>query len=323
MGSRAFWRRARAPAEYGLIRLAMGAVSRLSFASLAPWARKLGRVALCFPKPRRTIYANLTVAFPDWPASQRAQVAREVAANVCLTFMEFLWFGSHPEELRTRVSFEGEDAQRIADVASSGGGSILLAPHLGNWELLGQRISAAGIRISGVARRIRHAKVEELGRRIRTYHGTGFIEEAGAARGILRTLRNGEMVGILMDQNVRPRRGGIFVDFFGLPAPTSRAPAAFARRLGAHVVCAAVVREDGALRVRSLIPPRPAADYADDVEATQAFLQLNEKLIRQHPEQYMWDYSRWQYIPDDASTELRTKFPWYSKPLKARMSADG
>ena len=323
MGSRASWRRVRGPAEYGLIRLAMGAVSRLPFSSLAPWSRRLGRVALCFfPKPRRTIHTNLAVAFPEWPAPQRTQVAREVVANVCLTFMEFLWFGTHPEELRTRISFEGEDAQRIADVASNEGGSILLAPHLGNWELLGQRISAAGIKIRGVARRIRHARVEELARRIRTCHGMGVIEEAGAARGIVKTLRNGEMVGILMDQNVRPHRGGIFVDFFGLPAPTSRAPAALARKLDARVVCAAVVREDGGLRVRSLLPPRPVGDYADDVEATQAFLQLNEQLIRRYPEQYMWDYSRWQYVPDDVPPELRTKFPWYSRPLKARTASE-
>ena len=318
MGSSASWRRLRAPAEYGLVRLAMSAAGRLSFPSLAPWARLLGRAALCFPRSRRTILANLGVAFPEWPASRRTQVMREVAGNVCLTFMEFLWFGSHPEELRARISFDGEDAQRVADVAAGGGGAILLAPHLGNWELLGQRISAAGIRISGVARRIRHAKVEELGRRIRTRHGMGIIEEAGAARGILRALKGGQMVGILMDQNVRPHRGGIFVDFFGLPAPTSRAPAALARKLGAHVICAAVVRESGGLRLRSVLPPRPAQDYADDLEATQAFLQLNEQLIRQHPGQYMWDYSRWQYIPDNVPTELRTKFPWYAKPLETR-----
>ena len=171
--------------------------------------------------------------------------------------------------------------------------------------------------MAAVARRLRNHRLERLVRQARGWHGMEIIHETGAARGVLRALKQGKVVGIMIDQNVKPRRGGVFVDFFGLPVPTSRAPAAFARKLDVPVICAAVVRENGALRLRMATLSRPASQYADDTQLTGEMLALSERFISQYPDQYMWAYRRWQHVPESVCPEVRARFPFYAKDVAA------
>ena len=57
----------------------------------------------------------------------------------------------------------------------------------------------------------------------------------GELRPVLQALRHGRMIGILMDQNAA-RREGVFVDFFGRAASTSRSMALLAVRTQTPIV---------------------------------------------------------------------------------------
>jgi len=54
--------------------------------------------------------------------------------------------------------------------------------------------------------------------RLRTSTGNGTVPKQRAMGQILRLLKEGETVGILLDQNMAWQEG-VFVDFFGEPAP--------------------------------------------------------------------------------------------------------
>ena len=45
-------------------------------------------------------------------------------------------------------------------------------------------------------------------------------------------------------------------------------------------------------------------------------MKMTENLIRMAPEQYLWLYKRFQYIPQDASEELKRKYPSYARVVK-------
>jgi KDO2-lipid IV(A) lauroyltransferase len=231
-----------------------------------------------------------------------------------MTFLEFLHFTRHPERVAMAADVHDEEFRDVLATGHSANGAMMVTPHLGNWELLGQVVAAHGVRLCAVAQPIRNSWGARLVDRARRYHGLELIPVEGAARGMLRAARAGKPIGMLMDQNTRLGEGGMFADFFGLPVATTRAPAALARRLELPVVVAACVREEGRLRVRSVRLPRPVSGYSNDSELTQALMAANEELIRAYPEQYAWMYRRWRYMPATAPPEVQARYPFYAKP---------
>ena len=134
----------------------------------------------------------------------------------------------------------------------------------------------------------------------------------------LTALKQGKSIGILIDQNTRVRDGGEFVDFFGLPVPSSTAPAALKRYCDAHNVPAVIIfgscprLEDGRSVAHIEYLSKPFEQYADDREVIQELMVKAEADIRRYPDQYLWFYKRFQYICPDASEEVKKKYPAYA-----------
>jgi KDO2-lipid IV(A) lauroyltransferase len=292
-----FRRKIREPFFWLAAKLLMAALWLLPHRSLRGLSAVFGRAWWLDSKTRRVTLANVAVAFPEKSAAERTAIARASCRNIALTFLEFLWFARHPQRLRAKVDMAGPEAQAILAEAGSDRGGVFLSPHLGNWELSAQIVAASGVPMTAVAAKVKSPLMARIVTRAREFHGIRIIPEHGAARGMLQSVREGRPVGLLIDQNTRLKEGGVFIPFFGLPATASRAPAAFARRMKLGVTVAALVRMDGRLTLRRETLPKPVADYTDDLELTRDLLALHERLIRRFPEQYLWMYERWRYIP--------------------------
>ncbi len=267
------------------------------------------------PQGKRIAAANLTAVFPEWDAKKRNQVLSLALKNLVLTALEFIWFMRHPDKLRDHLDMEADTEAEIRKTAAAPKGALLLTPHLGNWEILGQATASLNIELYAVANKMRNEWIEEKIRKAREYHGMHIISTKGAVRKMLKVLSEGNPLAILMDQNVRPSKGGIFVDFFALPAATTRAPAMLARRLKTDVLIGACVRQNNKFKVVLTRLAKAAEDYESDEELTQDLMKVNESLIRQYPEQYAWAYKRWRYIPEDISVVKKERFPFYARPL--------
>ena len=289
-------------------------VGCLPYRALPRFARMLALALRCVPSFRKLTLANLAVAFPEKSRAERRRIWRENCAHLALTFLEFLWFDRHPERLKTLVDVSAPEAQDVLRRGRAGPGMIFLTPHLGNWEVSGQILAMHGVPFAAVAAPVKSRFVAAIMTRARTFSGMELIPEEGAVRGIVQAVRAGRSIGVLMDQNTSPRKGGIFVPFFALPAATSRAPAALARRLRLEICPGMLVREEGRLRLLIATMPKATAAYASDEELTRDLMAVNEQLIRRHPEQYVWFYKRWRYVPADVPAELRLRFPYYAQP---------
>ncbi len=102
------------------------------------------------------------------------------------------------------------------------------------------------------------------------------------------------------------------------PAPPVGQPAAWwsARRANAPRCVGACVEEaSGRYRGIPTPLPRPPAEYADDAELSQEISNMTEALVRRYPEQYVWLYQRWRYIPPDWDP-AHGEFPYYAKPFR-------
>ena len=262
----------------------------------------------------KLIRANLKVAFPDMEPCQIRALARKNVYNCTWNWIDFIRLLRHPERIEGFV----EEYDIPDDLPSP---AILCIPHIGSWELLAQAIpSRMKGKSAAVAALFPYRKLNDILARSRTVNGLGIIPREGAVRGMLEVLRKGTNVGILIDQNLSPKHGGLFVDFFGLPVPTSPLPALAAQRRKVALASSACIRNPNG-KFRIIVRPirEPAPDESLK-EVTQRIIAANEELIREWPEQYTWLYKRWFYTPLDLEPERVAKLPFYAKSPKYAMN---
>lgn len=267
-------------------------------------ARRLGAITARLlptlsPRHRRIVLTNLRLAFGREKSEE--EIRRLVAGfyhHIGRCFAEFIRLPAlSREELLRLVSLEGEE--HVRQGLAAGRGVILLTGHVGNWELTGARIAAAGFPLNVIAREQREADLTDFITGTREKTGMRVIPRETAVRRTLAALRRNELVGILSDQNAGEE--GIFVDFFGHLASTPAGPAAFALRTGAAVIPVfGRRRRDDTHRVVFL--PRVEVSRSGDRERdlrenTARFTKIIEEAIRREPSQWFWLHKRWKARP--------------------------
>jgi KDO2-lipid IV(A) lauroyltransferase len=187
-----------------------------------------------------------------------------------------------------------------------GKGVVFISGHVGNWELLARRVARAGFPSQSIAKETTDPRLTALVERFRAQGGVRSIwrGQEGAARAMLRALKAGEILGLLIDQDTRVQ--SLFVPFFGELAATPRAAADLALRTGAAVVVGFCQREGEGYRLWMEEVPYTAGDdrEADALALTTALSQRIEAAIRRAPEQWVWMHQRWKTRPPRAAAEL-------------------
>jgi KDO2-lipid IV(A) lauroyltransferase len=118
-------------------------------------------------------------------------------------------------------------------------------------------------------------------------------------RKVLGILKQGEVIVMLMDQNVDWYEG-VFVDFFGRRACTNKGLALLARKTEAPVVPVFLIRKESGfiVEIGQEVPLIKTGDKTKDIEAnTQQYNKIIEDIIRRYPDQWFWVHQRWKTRP--------------------------
>jgi KDO2-lipid IV(A) lauroyltransferase len=292
------------PTRYGLEAAAAAAagavVRRLPRPLVLALGRGLGRLWAAIDRRHRgVLVGNLRPSFPDWDAGRLERVARAVYAHFGAVLLDLLWMeGRSGEALLRVVEFEGEEHYRAA--ASRGRGILYCTAHLGNWEIHAIAHAAKNEALSVVARPLDNPALDARLVALRRATGNTVIYKRKALASVLRELRAGRAVAMLLDQNVQAE-DGIFVEFFGRPAATTTVAAALALKTGCALVPVwTELRRDGryVLHYEPAVEVRPDAERdAEIARLTQALARRTEQWIRGAPEQWLWMHRRWKTQP--------------------------
>ncbi len=283
--------------EYALFAALARAVGALAWNGRVAAGRAAGRLWwLLDGRHRRVAVDNIRAAFPELGPGEASALARKNFEHLGITAAEFLGLRvSGPEEVLARYRFEGlEHAGRVLE---SGRGFLALTAHLGNWELAGAAVSAAGYRFFGVARRIRNPLVDRAVTRIRERFGGTVIPHRRAAPAVLRAVRSGGIVAFVMDQRALLREA-VRSTFFGRPVATNRGLAVLALRTGAPVLPCFARREKGGRHVLTVDAPLEPPDSGPFEERVRRFTAqfdaVIESAVRRNPSQWFWVHRRWR-----------------------------
>ena len=241
---------------------------------------------------------TLARAFPDRTPAELRRIRAGLYRNLGRNLGEgaALAFG-RGRVLLEQTRFVHEE--RLREAHARGRGVLILTAHTGNWELAAAKVAALGYPFSIIAKDFRGRFATEYVSRMRERYGIRVLPARQAYRTCLRALRNNEVIGFMLDQNMI-RDEGVFVEFFGRPACTSPGLAYLAAQSGAPVVPAFARRRPGQgleICVQPLLEP-PADRRPETIrEATQAYSRQVEAFIREHPEQWIWIHRRWRTRP--------------------------
>jgi KDO2-lipid IV(A) lauroyltransferase len=258
--------------------------------------RLLGQVAFYgIPRIRRVGVANLDLAYgPKLTPLEKQRIVRRATENLGIVAAEF---GHLPKlyeaGVDSRIRMEGtEHLDRTR-------GFVLIGGHFGNWEWMPAAIQTLGYDIAVVYRPLDDPALDRFIATRRAVGGVVPVPKAEAGRELLRRLREGWVVGILVDQS--PRDNAVPIEFFGARTWATTAPVLLALRARVPIHASYMVREasgDYTLRFGpEILLQRTGDTRADLLENTQRCHAALEACIRLHPDHWLWFHRRWKSRP--------------------------
>ncbi len=174
---------------------------------------------------------------------------------------------------------------------------VTVSAHLGCWEVLSQLVHLEGHRMMSVAKDIGTPAMTNLLMKSRKSIGQEIVHADGAFRHLISGLREGSDVGLLVDQVVKPKDGGVWVRFLGRPVPVSVAPAFLSAKAKAPVLVAwSRPLRDGTYRCE-FISFYPWEKGEDIWSLTQRCMRDIEAVIRRHPSCWVLNYRYFRKTP--------------------------
>lgn len=232
---------------------------------------------------------NLALIMPDMPKAEVRRMMRAVPRNVGRTLIE-IYSGAEFIARATAEPLKGEGLAALDEAHAAGRPVILVTGHFGNYDASRAALIARGYRVGALYRPMGdpgfNAHYVEAISRIGT---PVFPRGRAGLADMVRFLRSGGMLGLLMDQHIGH---GTPLSFFGQPAMTALSAAELALKYDALVVPTYAVRREGGLDFDIIIePPIP---HGSAIEMTQALNDSLEKLVRANMDQWFWIHRRWK-----------------------------
>ncbi len=284
-----------------MARLALGLFrlfARLSLRHNHALGALLGRLFARVPNRHRTLVRrNLALCYPELGAAARARLARACLIETGKTAIEspLFWFGD-AQRVRGMVTEVQGEALFLA-AKQAGRGVVVIAPHMGSWELVSLYLSQQ-MPITSLYRPLRQPGLEHAVVAGRKRFGAALVPtDARGVRALLQALARGEAVGIPPDQDPRAAGGG-FAPFFGIPANTMTLIGRLLRKSGATpLFCVARRLPGGAGFVVHFLPAEAGLMSDDEAVHLAALNRGVERCIALDPAQYQWSYKRFRTRP--------------------------
>ncbi len=269
------------------------------------FCRSIATVAFHLDRRHRQVgLINLDFAFPQESQSWKLQTLKASYRQLGDLAVELSRLsGETKRSLADRVVYDpGFGLEHYENARSDGRGVLFLTAHIGAWELLPVGHALLGEPLSFLVRPLDNRFLERWLQSVRTRCGNEVIDKNMSLRKVLRRLKEGRAVGMLLDQNVQDK-DGLYAPFFGREACTSSAMAAIALKSGAPVVAGFLYpgRRPGHHRIRFHPPIRLKGSGDRDrdlLEATTRFNQVIEATIRELPGYWLWGHRRFKNQPD-------------------------
>jgi len=201
--------------------------------------------------------------------------------------------------LKRFVKIEGEEYLEAA--YAKGNGVIMVTSHVGAFEFVGSYLGLKGYKPHGIGTALKDNRLNQLLISSRTSRGIVAIERGRETFKMLKTLKTGGMVIILIDQDTKVKSR--FINFLGKPAATPIGGTIMAQKTGAAVVPIYITMQPDYSQVIRIYPEVQIVSTGDPevdlITNTQNISNTTEKVILENPSQWVWIHERWKTQPGE------------------------
>lgn len=266
-----------------------------------PIARAIGSgIACILSLTNNDIYRlsriNIGLTHPQLSNDTLDKITKDsVASTVINAFeMPIVWRRDNDWVIKKTVSIEGEE--HLTSAINIGKGVIIIAPHIGNWEVLGRQLPTYSPTTS-LYQPPKLTVLENIVRDGRERSGAKLVPtNTRGVAALLKALKRGEMTGILPDQ-VPPKNSGVFSPFYGISAYTMTLVYSLIQKTGCRVVLGSALRVPGGFKV--IYDEAPEGIYnAEQAVSLKALNLMVEMAINNDIAQYQWAYKRFKVQPE-------------------------
>ena len=155
------------------------------------------------------------------PTPREEKIIRRSYRNMARTIGHIFWTS---KDAAKRAASIAELSPKSREFLESNPVAITVSAHLGCWEVLSQLVHLMGHPMISVAKDIGSKAMTKLLMKSRRSIGQEIVPAQGAFRPLMQALKDGKDIGLLVDQFVNKKDGGIWVWFLGRPMCVSVAP---------------------------------------------------------------------------------------------------
>ncbi len=248
-------------------------------------------------RDRKIAIANLSHVFPDKSPTEINTFAKRIFQNASMNLADTVLarkiIDSEPRIWRV----EGEEYLR--EYRDSIGGGVVITGHIGCFELIPGICAKIGYKVGVVGRQLYDSRVDEILVRQRESLGMVVVPSDASPRKLIRLIRDGYFIGILMDTNTKSVDGKP-AEFFGLQTRTISGPIGLAMLLETPPLPMAIHREDGNRFVLKIYPPlklEKSGDKDSDLEnGLRSANEAIESMILDCPEEWIWFHPKFRDV---------------------------
>lgn len=238
---------------------------------------------------KKVVLANLKVAFPDLSDNERKKIAKQFYKNFISYMADIVEnLDISKEQLAKKVEVIGEE--NIKKALESGKPVIFMTAHFGNWEVAPKVIGAFYSKLVVLMREFDNPKLGEFFKKSRNSFNIKTLNKRASAREIIKAFKNGEALGILIDQHSKSDKAERVL-FFNQEVAFNKAISTLSKKFGAIVVPFFTYTKDK--YVVEFLEPKSIGDESIH-DFTQWQASIIEEMIKKYPSEYYWFHKRFK-----------------------------
>ncbi|AZV47384.1 hypothetical protein C3L23_08895 [Nautilia sp. PV-1] len=244
-------------------------------------------------KRKKIVFVNLDLAYGDTLSKkEKEKIAEKVYENFVSNLFEFIELSKMSKgDLAKKVEFE--NLETVKNELQKGP-VIFAGAHFGNWEIAVLAIGAFVTPISAVVREIDNPKLNERIKKIREKFNVKIYGKKGALKNLMRDLKNGRSIGILVDQNTS-KEEGLDTKFFGKKVLQTPSAALLSKKLKVPVVMGFAEKKDD----KWVISFKDVFVCDDIQNCVDRQSKIIEEEVKKYPELWYWFHRRFKHYYED------------------------
>ena len=267
---------------------------------LDAFLKLLSHTALLLDKKHTNIiFKNLDFAYNNTlDTNQKKYIALRVYYNLIQTIIGIMKRESmSAEKLLQHIDFKNEHIlQNAIDKKQK---IIFITGHYSNWEMIPPALTTKfGIELAVIGRKLDSEVMDKVLVQNREKFGVTMIYRKGAMKESIKVLKQNKALGLLLDQHLGEKQGGIKVDFFGKKVTHSPAVSILARNFDATIIPVFISTDNYKKYTLTFYEPLPVIKTdnkeEDILRMTQAQADITQRVIETKPEEWFWVHKRWK-----------------------------